>query len=61
MKTFSRLIRRYILAAIGILLLFLFFAVGLIGGLAGGRGCGPPSGSLVPLPLRMPWFCRTRG
>ena len=43
MKTFVRLIRRYVLAAVGIVLLLLFSGVGLAG-LAGGL---PPAAAGV--------------
>ena len=46
MKTFVRLIRRYVLAAVGIVLLLLFSGVAVLGWLGWQEGCRLPQREL---------------
>ena len=59
MKTFVRLIRRYVLAAVGIVLLLLFSGVAVLGWLGWQEGCR--SGSIHPARSRILWWRPPKG
>lgn len=59
MKTFVRLIRRYVLAAVGIVLLLLFSGVAMLGWLGWQESCR--SGSIHPAKSRIPWWRPPKG
>ena len=61
MKTFVRLIRRYVLAAVGIVLLLLFSGVAVLGWLVGRRAAACRSGSIPPAKSQIPWWKRQKG
>ena len=61
MKTFVRLIRRYVLAAVGIVLLLLFSGVAVLGWLAGRRVAACRSGSIHPARSRILWWRPPKG
>ena len=65
MKTFVRLIRRYVLAAVGIVLLLLFSGVAVLGwlGWQGNtrRAAACRSGSIPPVRSRIPWWRPPKG
>ena len=61
MKTFVRLIRRYVLAAVGIVLLLLFSGVAVLGWLGWQGAAACRSGSIHPARLRIPWWRPPKG
>lgn len=61
MKTFVRLIRRYVLAAVGIVLLLLFSGVAVLGWLGWQEGCRLPQREYSPARSRIPWWRPPKG
>lgn len=61
MKTFVRLIRRYVLAAVGIVLLLLFSGVAVLGWLGWQEAAACRSGSTPPARSRILWWRQPKG
>ena len=60
MKTFSRLIRRYVLAAAGIIAMLITFTIGLIVWIGWRESNRNMQRNSTPVPLRRPWSAPTR-
>lgn len=61
MKTFVRLIRRYVLAAVGIVLLLLFPVLRCWAGWAGRKAAACRSGRIPPARSRILWWRPPKG